>query len=370
MKRIIIVMISVLAVMFVLNGCGNKTEVDAIQKADANEMDDVKVKIGLMVPLSGDAAPYGESVKKAVELAVKELSLEEKVELVVEDSKCEGKEAVTVINKLISIDKVDAVIGELCSGATIPAAAVANEQKVVMVSPASTSPKLSEEGGDYFFRVIPSDSLQGDFGAKLVYEKGARKLAVLYGNEDYGVGFNSVLMESFPALGGDVVASEAFEPKSTDLRTQLTKIKAAEPDAIYIISNSPDSAAAALKQIDELGLGEVIVVGSEGLKADEILQAAGEASNGLVVTSVSAGSDAFKTAHENEYSEVPGPFAAQAYDAVKALSLVLGSDDMKTALYNVDFEGASGHIAFDQNGDVSGNYEVYIVKNQEFAAEE
>ena len=145
-------------------------------------------------------------------------------------------------------------MAQLCSGATIPAAAVANEQKVVMVSPASTSPKLSEEGGDYFFRVIPSDSLQGDFGAKLVYEKGARKLAVLYSNEDYGVGFNSVLMESFPALGGDVVASEAFEPKSTDLRTQLTKIKAAEPDAIYIISNSPDSAAAALKQIDELGL--------------------------------------------------------------------------------------------------------------------
>lgn len=329
-----------------------------------------EIKLGWMGPLTGDAASYGESIKRGVELARKELGLD--VEIIYEDSKCDGKEAVTAINKLINVNKVAAIIGEVCSGATLAAAPVAEAAKAVLISPSSTSPKVSD-AGDYIFRVIPSDALQGDFGAKLVYDKGYRKLGVLYSNEEYGLGFNNVLKESFEKLGGQLVASEAFERGTADIRTQVTKLESAGPDAIYIISNSPDSAVAALKQIKEQGL-EAALFGSEGLKSDDILTGAASAAEGLFLTTVSSGSLRFMENHKKEYNADPGPFAAQGYDAFQALALTIKtgadtSEEIKDKLSGLEFDGASGKIKFDAKGDVSGNYDVFVVKDGKFAAE-
>lgn len=326
------------------------------------------IKIGVMMPLSGDAASYGVSVKKAVELAANDLG-NKNIQLVFEDTKCDGKESVNAINKLISFDKVVAVIGELCSGATLPAAPIASENKVVLISPASTSPKITD-AGEYVFRTVPSDALQGAFGAKLVYDSGYRRLAILYSNEEYGVGFTKVLTENFEKLKGKVVASEAVERKSVDLRAQLTKIKAANADAIYIISNSPDSAVAALKQIKELGI-DARIYGSEGLMSQDIVNDAGGSAEGLTVTSVSSGSPGFISRHKEYYNEEPGPFAAQGYDAFMALGFAVKDGaktgtEIKQKLEKIKFEGASGLIEFDKNGDVSGNYDVLEVKNGKF----
>ncbi len=325
------------------------------------------IRIGVMIPLTGDAASYGLSVKDGIELAKKDLG--SNLELIYEDSKCDGKEAVTAINKLISINKVQAIIGELCSGATLPAAPIANEQKVVMISPASTSPKITE-AGDFIFRTVPSDALQGDFGAALVAKKGFKKLAILYSNEEYGVGFNEVLVKSFVLKGGLVVASEAFERTSVDLRTQLTKIKNAKPDSIYIISNSPDSAVAALKQIKELKINATIF-GSEGLKSDDIIKGAGNSAEGLILTSVSSGTTGFIQRHNEVYTKDPGPFAAQGYDAFQALHLAIQAgaktgEEIKNKIYATEFDGASGKIKFDENGEITGNYDIYIVKDGKF----
>ncbi len=371
-KQLSILVILSVCALLLLSGC-------AVQKRDGVELTsagsdsgsaDAAIKIGFMGPLTGDAAAYGESVKAAVEYAKQELG--SNIEIVYEDSKCEGKEATTVINKLISVDGVQAIIGELCSGATLAAAPIAEEHKVVMISAASTSPKLSDHA-DYVFRSVPSDALQGDFGAKLVAEKGKTKLAVLYGNEDYGLGFKEVLDKAFPEAGGEVVAAEAFERGSTDMRTQLTKIKEAGPDAMYIISNSPDSAVAALKQAKELGL-DVLVVGSEGLKSDDLLEAAGASAEGLVVTSVSTGSNDFKEKYKESTEGEPGPFAAQGVDAFHALHLAIeggatSGEAISAALKDLTFDGASGSIDFDDKGDVSGNYEVYVVKDGAFVTE-
>ena len=350
--------------MFVL-ACAPEAQEGTIQTTGGDE----PVKVGVMMPLTGDAASYGESVKNAVEFAKKELGAN--VALIYEDSKCDGKEAATVINKLISVDNVQVIVGELCSGATLAAAPVAEQNQVVMVSPASTSPAVSE-AGDYIFRVIPSDALQGDFGAKLAYNMDLRKMAVLYGNDDYGAGFNDVLKEVFPSLGGEIVASEAVEKGAIDMRTQLTKIKDSGADALYIITNSPDSAAAALKQIKELGL-DVVVFGSEGLKADYILENSGDAAEGLIVTSVSTGAADWAARYTTEVGEM-GPFAAQGYDAMQAIALAIEAGattgpEIKAQLDDLNFEGASGSISFDVNGDVFGNYEVYTVVNGTFVAE-
>lgn len=356
MKRIFVGML-ILAIVL-LAGC-QQTQEGTIQATKA-------IKVGVMLPLTGDAASYGVSVKNAVEFAKKEMN--SNIQLVYEDTKCEGKEAVTAMNKLISVDNVAAIIGELCSGATLAAAPLAEQNKVILISPASTSQELTN-AGMYIYRTVPSDALQGDFGAKLVYEKGVRKLAVLYSNDDYGVGFNNVLKEKFPALGGEVVISEAVERGVVDLRTPLTKIKEKNPDAIYIISNSPDSAVAALKQITELGI-TAAVIGSEGLKADYIIENAKEAAEGMIVTSVSSGTTDFVARYKAAGNEL-GPFAAQGYDAFKAIALAVqqgatSGEQIKAQLDKITFEGASGVIDFDENGDVFGNYEVYKVKDGAF----
>ncbi|MDA2922699.1 penicillin-binding protein activator [Patescibacteria group bacterium AH-259-L07] len=326
------------------------------------------ITIGFMGPLTGDAASYGESIKRGLDLSVQDMNLA-KVEVMYEDSKCEGKDAVNAINKLISINKVVAIVGEVCSGATLAAAPVANDNAVVLISSASTSPKLSEAGA-YIFRTVPSDALQGNFGAQLVYDKGYRNLAILYSNEEYGIGFTTVLTQSFEGLGGEVVASESFERNATDIRTQLTKIKAEAPDALYIVSNSPASAVASLRQVKELGI-KLALFGSEGLKSPDIVESAQEAAEGLVLTSVSSGTSGFIEKHRVAYETDPGPFAAQAYDAFFALGRAIEGgattgEQIKDALFGIEFEGASGYIKFDQNGDVLGNYDVYTVQDGAF----
>ncbi|MCH7568301.1 MAG: penicillin-binding protein activator [Nanoarchaeota archaeon] len=355
--------IVVLLAVYVIGSFGGLTG-SVILASDATDV----VRIGFMAPLTGDAASYGESIKRGVELARKDSGLNN-IEITFEDSGCEPKGAVNSINKLISVNRVQAIVGEVCSGATLAAAPIAERNDVVLISSSSTSPKITE-AGDYIFRTVPSDALQGNFGAQLVYEKGYRKLAILYSNEEYGLGFNNVLVDRFQ---GQVVTSEAFERGASDLRTQLTKIKNSGADSIYIISNSPDSSIAALKQIKELGLN-IKLFGSEGLKSADILEA-GSAAEGLILTTVSSGTTDFAENHKRVYGEEPGPFAAQAYDAFMAVAKAIKQGaktgaEIKDALYDIEFNGASGRIEFDRNGDVSGNYNVFEVRGGKFVAVE
>jgi branched-chain amino acid transport system substrate-binding protein len=335
-----------------------------------------EVRIGFIAPLSGEAATYGISARRGFDLALKDLNysiLGRNVRVFYEDGRCTGKEAVTGAQKLISVNKVILIIGELCSSATLAIAPLAEQNKVLLISPASTSPEITK-AGDYIFRTVPSDALQGEFGAKLVERLGFKKLAILHSNEDYGIGFRNVLKNSFESLGREVVAIESFERGANDMKTQLTKIKEKQPDSIYIISNDPKAATIALKQIKELGISAQLF-GSEGLKSKDIIEGAGGAAEGLILSSVTSGTPEFVEKFMEEYGEEPGPFSAQAYDALMAFSKALEKigffdrEKVKNALYDIEFQGYSGHIDFDENGDVSGNYEVFKVINNEFVSQ-
>ncbi len=344
---------------------------DSMAKTE-NTMETKELVIGFMGPLTGDVATYGQGIKKGVELSIDDSGIDS-IKVIAEDTKCDAKEAVTAINKLATIDQVDVVIGEVCSGATLAAAPIAEQNGVVMISASATSPQISNE--EWVFRTVPSDALQGAFGAELAAEMGYNKMAILYTNDDYGLGFNNVLEEEFPPQGGEVVASEAFERGSVDVRTQLTKIKSAEPDVVYVIANSVDSAVAVLKQIEELGI-DATIIGSEGLKSKEIIEGAGEAAEKLILTSVSSGSIEFNEKHVQKYNEEPGPFAGQGYDAFKAIALAINQgassgEEIKAMLQQIEFEGVTGTIGFDASGDLtSGNYEVFVVENGEFVIQE
>jgi branched-chain amino acid transport system substrate-binding protein len=356
---ILIGLVILLAAYFLSNGAFSGITGNAISKGDV-------IKVGVIIPLSSDAASYGLSVQKGIDLAKDELKLNN-FEIIYEDSKCDGKESVNAINKLISVDKVQVVIGELCSGATLAVAPIAEQNEVILISPASTSPEITK-AGDFIFRTVPSDLLQGKFAAKLVKDRGYNKLAILFSNEDYGLGFSEVLNDNFE---GVIVANEAFERGTSDLRSQLTKIKNSGADSIFIISNSPDSAVSALRQIKQLGI-KAQIFGSEGLRSEDIIKGAGSSAEGLILTSVNTGNFNFFKKYRSVYGESPGPFSPQGYDALQSISLAINngaknSKQIKDELYKMNFNGASGKIDFDRNGDVEGNYEVYFVKAGIFA---
>lgn len=355
------------AVMLVGAGCTGATA-PADEQGDAME-EKSPITVGVMVPLSGGSASYGTAVKRGVELAVGQQG--SNVELIFEDSKCESEGAGTAATKLTSVDNVDAIIGGICSSATKAAAGIVADARVPMISPALTASDISDLG-PFIFRTIPSDTSQAVFGANLVKEKGFESLAIIYTDEDYGIGFNGVLEQVGPGIGLNIVGSEAIDLGALDARAQLAKLTAAGPDSLYIISSSPETSVAILKQAGERDLHKALqIFGSEGLKSREVIFGAGPVAEGMILTSVSAGSEEFAAAYREKYGDEPGPFAAQAYDAMTAiLTASQAEGELVDALRAVEIDGVSGVISFDTNGDLIGrNYEVYRVEAGAFTQE-
>lgn len=322
------------------------------------------IKIGFIGPLSGDNSSVGFSALKGVQLAKKSLAADN-FEIITEDTGCDKTRAVASMQSLIDRDVV-AVIGEVCSGASIAALEVANKYKVPMISAGSTSPDLSI-ADDYFFRTIPSDALQGKYAADLIYRKGFKKLAIIYTNEQYGTSFEKVLRNDFIKLGGDVVASESVERDKLDLSSQVAKVKAADPDAIYLIMNSVTTSVATLKQIKTQKLS-MQIFGSESFNDKVLIDDAKEAMEGTIITAVSTGTKEFKLSHKAEYNIDAGLYSPQGYDAFNVLYLafkkkLLTGEERAASISKVKFEGKSGYIAFDEFGEVSVNYESLVIKN-------
>ena len=339
----------------------------------------VSYKIGVMLPLTGDLAHLGQPSSNAVKLAVDDMNEKNgvkghQIELVIEDSKCNPKEASTVVNKLISVDKVIAIIGEFCSSASLAAIPVAEQSKIPMISPASSNYKISDSG-DYIFRTFPSDALQGKEGARIAHNLHYDKVALFYINNDYGVGLKEVFSNKIKELGSEVVIVEQHNQGDTDFKTQLAKIKAAKPDGIYLITY-PAEGAILLKQAKELAI-KVPVLGTETLKDESFLKLASGSAEGIMMTFPSLDKSSNEYVNfENRYKEIygndPAAYSPEAYDAavvlMKALEISDGSSTgIKNALYTIQgHKGASGEISFDEKGDVEKPYSLYKVEKGKY----
>lgn len=216
-KLIIIFLIATMASVGLILGCAK----------EQNEM-----KIGVILPLTGDAAQWGIPPQKGAELAAQEINGSQylgkmKLKLVVEDGKCDPKEAVAAFNKLTSVDRVGVILGEVCSSSTLAMAPLAEKTGTLLISPASTNPKITE-AGDFIFRVIPSDDLRGKVFAKYLLDKGIRRVGLVYINNDGGKGISIAFRQLFESKGGQIPIEETYEPGATDLRSQLTKLKTHE----------------------------------------------------------------------------------------------------------------------------------------------
>ncbi|MBN2111198.1 MAG: penicillin-binding protein activator [Methanosarcinaceae archaeon] len=358
--KLFIMMLIVLGILLAA-GCTDT------ETSEETEDEQEVIVVGIMGPYTGGAAVYGNAAKDGAMLAFEEANLSN-VWVVAEDTKSETKEAVTAMNKMVSVDNVQAVVGDLISAATLAAAPIAEQNQVVLISPASTSTDVTD-AGDYIFRTVPGDDGQGIFAAQTLSDANYTKLALLYTNDQYGNGLATIITDEFTKLGGEIVADETYEAGSSDMRTQLTKIKDADPEVLYIVSNTPDSSVALLRQVTEIGI-EADVYGSEGLKVATILEL-GESVEGTTITSVTPESEEFRQKYMDAYGEEAPAFAAQAYDAATAIIMAIEQgattgEQIKDALYGMEFDGASGHIKFDENGDVEGGYVLVEVRDGAF----
>jgi len=325
------------------------------------------IKLGATLPLSGDVANLGISAQNAIKLAVEEINKKGgvNVQLIYEDDQCDGKKSVITVSKLISVDNVAAIIGPLCSTALLPAAPIAESGKTILFSGSATNAKITT-AGDYIFRNIPSDSLQGKFAAEFAYNNlNARKAAIEYANEEYSVGLKDEFSKRFTELGGQIVLTQAHDRGATDLRTQITKIKGANPELVYLAA-FPADIGNFMKQTKELGMNAK-TLSSETADDPQVIQIAQEAVNGLMFTRPKElTSQQYKDAYNAKYNSEPLLFSEFYYDIAYLLAdaaKTCGSDStcIKNELYKVkDYQGASGVITIDSNGDLASAQ--FIVK--------
>jgi len=334
------------------------------------------IKIGFIGPLTGDAASIGQNTRAAVEIAVTEINQAGGVggrplEVIYEDGQCTGKVASNAANKLININKVPVILGGACSGETSSFTGAAEQSKTVVLSYCSSAPAISQ-AGDYIFRNYPSDLYQGSFGAKYIYNNlGKKSVAILYVKSDWGNGIKDVFSKTFKEIGGNIVAEEGYEQNSRDLRTQLTKIKAANPDLIYFLGYT-EASISGIKQAKELGIN-VPLFGGDAWDDSKIWTDVGTAGEGAMYSVVYAPlNDDFKAKMKAKVgNDEITTCSPQAYDGVKLIARVIekvgtSTEAIKNELYNTSYTGgvSASDIQFDANGDlVSANYIVKVVSN-------
>ncbi|MBI2109578.1 penicillin-binding protein activator, partial [Candidatus Woesearchaeota archaeon] len=268
MKKLLLI----LTLSILLFGC--------VSKSSSEEV----IKIGAIAPLTGDVANYGEASRNGIQLAVDEINSAggingKKIEVLWEDGQCKAQPASTAANKLIDVDKVSVIIGTVCSSETLAIAPIAEENKVVVVSAASSSPDITKSG-DYIFRVWPSDTGQADAMAKHIYNtEKLTKVALMYPNSDYNLALASAFKKTFESLGGIIAAKEVYEQEAKDFRTQIAKVKDSNPEAVYIIPYGEGGILT--KQLRELGF-EGKIFASETYGTQEVLNDAGDSSEGII----------------------------------------------------------------------------------------
>lgn len=328
-----------------------------------------EIKIGAVLPLTGDAAQWGIPPMRGAQLATDQINAgggvkAKKLVLYIEDTRCEPKEGVSAFNKLLTHEDLKIVLGAVGSSVTLAIAPIAEKRRVLLISPASTNPKITE-AGDFIFRVIPSDSLRGKVFAEYLYnDLQTKSVGILYINNEGGVGNRNTFKTRFNELGGKVTIDESYEQGATDMRTQLAKIKSSDVEAVVVVSYPADTVLV-MKQAKEIGLLKPLYFQTEAVEDPHVLKQAGNTAEGAVyiLPAPAEGEKAeeFAESYGKKFGVKPELFAAEAYDIINLVADainaqredVVSSEQIRDYLYNVkNYPGASGAITFDKNGDV------------------
>ena len=288
--------------------------------------------IGEYGSLTGGDATFGSSTKAGVEVALAELTAAKQgkigglpVRVVVEDDQSQAQEAATAVQKLVNQDQAIAVIGEVASSRSLAGGPICQAAGVPMISPSSTNPKVTEVG-DYIFRMCFLDDFQGRSVALFATQNlGLKRIAILKDvKSDYSMGLTQFFTEALTAMGGTVVAEQAYQAGDQDFSAQLTALKAKNPEAIYIPGYYTEAGLIARKA-RELGIN-VPLLGSDGWESEKLLEIGGESLNGSYYTNHWALDmpkpelQAFLKAYKDKFAgSEPDAIAGLAYDAAQVL---------------------------------------------------
>lgn len=344
--------------------------------------------VGEFASLTGGNASFGQSSHKGTELAVGEINaggglLGKKIKLVTEDDQSLAGQPATIVRKLISQDKVIAVLGEVASSKSLEAAPICQENHIPMISPASTNQKVTEVG-DYIFRVCFIDPFQGTVMAKFAQGKGWKKVAVLTDvKQDYCVGLAEFFTKGFKAAGGEIVKEQKYSTGDKDFKPQLTSIKATKPDAIFVPGYYAEVSLIA-KQSRLLGI-KVPLLGGDGWVGESLLKVAHTGpgnitaldgcffSNHYSEEDKSPVIQEFVAKYKVKYGEVPDAMAALGYDSALVLADAIkraGTTDstkLRDAIAATkDFKAVTGSITLDDKRNATKSAVILTIGNGRF----
>jgi len=323
------------------------------------------IKIGFIGPLTGGMAGLGMDILHGAQIKLEEINSAGEVdgrpfELITEDGRCTGADAASAAQKLVHVDKVVAIHGGECSGETLAAAPIAEAEQVVMLSPSSSHPDITD-AGDFIFRDYPNDALKTRAMAQYFIESDRNKVAIITENADFTVGFRDALKKD---VGEDaVVFDELVEPDTRDFRTLVTRLKDVDFDVLVININSPAGIAIALQQAREQGLEQLAISHDVG-DSVEVIELAGDLSEGFQVINVPSLSEnsAFGQKFVAKYGQPQAnlSWGGYGYDVMGILLEAIseaGTEGpaIRDYLYDLkSYKGVVATVSFDENGDVLG----------------
>ncbi len=339
------------------------------------------VKVGFPAPLTGPGAEIGNFAVKAVRVAVEEINKgglagPYKIELVIEDGACSPAGASAATEKLISSAKVNALLGAVCSSATIAASEVAQREKIPMVVGISSADNITERKYDYIFRTTPTNSgIVNVFSNYVIAHAKPKRMALVFEQTDWGQEGSTLMRQQMEKAGVQIVGFEGVSRSVQNFLPMLTKFKEANPDAVFIMLLEPQ-ALQLTRQAVEAGL-RTRFMGLQTIAGTGFLTKGGPELDGLLVQSLfeirpsDPISTKFATEFKNMHGQDPDPFAALAYDAMKVLGEAIrqaGSnpEKIRDALRRTkDFPGVVGPTTFDEHGQASKGGYIVEWRNKE-----
>ena len=325
-----------------------------------------QIKIGAVTCLTGELSTFGVSSKQGADLAVGEINsaggvLGQPIDLIVEDNGSKAGETATIFRKFVSQDKVAAILGDLTSSATMEGAPIAQDAKIPLLTPSATNVAITKVG-NYIFRSCFVDPFTGRIMAKFALDqlKAKRAIVITDVKQDYSVGLTEAIRQYFVANGARILTELSYSSGDTNFRTQLTEVRMAHPDVIFLPGYYTE-AALILRQAKQLGI-DCPFVGGEGWDSPVLIQIAGKSADGNYYTDHFSANDPsprvqkFVQEYRAKYGSIPDALAALWYDGARLMAQALqraGSTDpekIRDALAGTrDFEGVTGRISIDEN---------------------
>jgi|SRR3989344_200223 len=328
-----------------------------------------KVKIGVIMPLTGFLANVGIDTKNAIDLSFSDLDASKDVELIYEDDACDSAKALTAYKKLVDVNKVNFIIGPFCGQSAMTILSSLNENKIITISPGAPDNELSK-ANDYFFRTRVPNKAETKKLIEFLNKEKIKKIAVYTAKNTFGQSYRDSLVNQ---LGNEtkIVFEDGSSDYQTDFKTDILKIKEKNPQAVFLVPASRQQMGIFVKQLKELGFTPIILGGSVTEQQD-LLDVAGNASEGIIYPYASPENLDIVKEYKEKYNKNPSMEVLNGYDAFSILYLAIkecksDKECVRVKLNNLkDFNGTMGKISVDEFGDSQVELILKTIKNDQF----